>query len=146
MAYATKQDMIDRFGEAELIELTDDDGLAIDDVEVDTALSDASELIDSILGVRYVLPLAPVPGILVTYTCDIARYELHDELPGEHVTAKRDFAIQMLKDIAQGKSGFGPNGPAALDPDTGAGSSAGEGTIDSSDLVFTDSKLNGFLP
>ena len=43
MAYAAKQDMLDRFDSQELIDLTDDDGLAIDDVEIDTALTDASD-------------------------------------------------------------------------------------------------------
>ncbi|MEN8721866.1 MAG: DUF1320 domain-containing protein [Alphaproteobacteria bacterium] len=144
MAYAAKQDMLDRFDSQELIDLTDDDGLAIDDVEIDTALTDASDLIDSILAVRYALPLAPVPNVLTTFTCDIARYELYDEDPGEHVKDKRDFAIKQLEKYAAGKLDFGPDGPAKNDPDPGADGATGSPQHCAPDPIFSRDTLKGF--
>ena len=47
MTYAVQQDMIDRFGEAELLEVADRDGdLVIDAAVMADALSDADETIN----------------------------------------------------------------------------------------------------
>lgn len=75
--YCNLPDLINRFGERELIELTDrnqDD--AIDTASTDAAMEDAASIIDSYLLVRYCLPLASVPVVLRNYACDIAMYNL----------------------------------------------------------------------
>ena len=74
MGYATQQDLVERFGEEELIQLTDREHaqLIVADV-IDRALSDADAEIDSYLGVRYTLPLVSIPVLLVGVAANIAR-------------------------------------------------------------------------
>lgn len=76
MIYAQVQDMIDRFGDLEIIQISDRDadGLIDEDV-VQTALADASAEIDAYLG-RYPKTFQQPPLILTRLCCDIARYRL----------------------------------------------------------------------
>jgi hypothetical protein len=79
MAYATQQNLIDRFGERELIELTDRADPptgAIDAAVVTKALADADGAINGYLAVKYQLPISPVPVMFERFGCDIARYYL----------------------------------------------------------------------
>lgn len=103
--YAQKQDMIDRFGETELIQLTDRAeppvGL-IDEAVMDRALEDADGDIDAALAVRYTLPLASVPKILKRAACDIARYYLYDDVPGEDIRKRYEDAKKLLLQLATG--------------------------------------------
>ena len=122
MNYATVQDMIDRFGEAELIQLTDLDLLAVQAPKAQRALDDAQALADGYVGRVFRLPLvgcakpAPVPGDvgavqmvappqLTRIACDVARYYLHDALAPEHeVYLRYKAAERELAAIAEGKS------------------------------------------
>ncbi|MDO1509945.1 MULTISPECIES: gp436 family protein [unclassified Neisseria] len=76
MAYAAVADMVARFGELEVIQLTDrnQDGLIDEDVAA-VALADATAEIDAYLG-RFKRPFTDVPPILKRLCCDIARYRL----------------------------------------------------------------------
>ena len=76
MAYATVEDMVARFSELEVIQLTDrnQDGLIDEDVAA-VALADATAEIDAYLG-RFNRPFTDVPPILKRLCCDIARYRL----------------------------------------------------------------------
>ena len=76
MAYATGEDMVARFSELEVIQLTDrnQDGLIDEDVAA-VALADATAEIDAYLG-RFKRPFTDVPPILKRLCCDIARYRL----------------------------------------------------------------------
>lgn len=76
MAYAVMADMVARFGELEVIQLTDrnQDGLIDEDVAA-VALADATAEIDAYLG-RFKRPFTDVPPILKRLCCDIARYRL----------------------------------------------------------------------
>ena len=76
MAYATVEDMVARFSELEVIQLTDrnQDGLIDEDVAA-VALADATAEIDAYLG-RFKRPFTDVPPILKRLCCDIARYRL----------------------------------------------------------------------
>lgn len=106
MSYATQQDLIDRFGEDELIALTDradPPAGAIDAAVVARALGDAAAMIDGYIGSRYALPLAEVPPLLVGISCDLARYALCNDQPTETIATRRDQAVAMLRDIASGK-------------------------------------------
>jgi len=109
MTYATKQQMIDRFGQDELIQLTDRSGAGvIDDVVLDQALADADAEIDGYLAGRYQLPLGSVPPILVVYACDIARYRLYDDAATEQVSRRYQDAVRFLRLAADGKVQLGP--------------------------------------
>ena len=76
MAYASVADMVARFGDLEIIQITDrnQDGLIDDDVAL-VALEDATAEIDAYLG-RFARPFAEPPPVLVRLCCDIARYRL----------------------------------------------------------------------
>ncbi|CAD7055433.1 hypothetical protein RHAB21_00717 [Pseudorhizobium halotolerans] len=107
MNYATQQDLVDRFGEEELIQLTDRTNIpvsTIDPVVVDRALSDASELIDGYLKKVAKLPLSAVPGVLVKTSCDIARYYLHGKSADKDSAVTRAYneAVNWLRDVSRG--------------------------------------------
>lgn len=107
MAYATLQDLIDRFGATELIQRTDRTNrppTTIDEVVVGRALSDAAALIDGYLAKVYQLPLADVPPALTRVAADVAHYYLLGEVADKDGAAARayDQALSWLKDVARG--------------------------------------------
>lgn len=107
--YATRTDMIKRFGEEELILLTDHDADSgvIDDVVLEQAIADASAEIDGYLGGRYSLPLPTVPAVLVRICCDIARYHLHHEHAPERIAKRYDDAIKFMGQLGSGAISLG---------------------------------------
>lgn len=108
MTYATQQDLIDRFGEEELIQLTDRAGLgAVESIAVARALADAEAEIDSYLVVRYAVPVAPAPAMLVRVACDVARYRLYANAPTQPVRVAYEDAVKFLRDVAAGKASLG---------------------------------------
>ena len=107
MAYATLQDLIDRFGAEELIQRTDRTNLpptTIDATVVAAAIADAEALVDSYLAKAYRLPLAEVSPVLTRTTADVARYHLLGEVAAKDTPAARayDQAIAWLRDVARG--------------------------------------------
>lgn len=108
MPYASQQNLIDRFGEDELIQLTNRDGLdEIDATVVERALADAEAEINGYMASKYTLPLSSVPQILETYACDIARFRMQSENPKEIVITRYENAIRYLKDVVTGKASLG---------------------------------------
>lgn len=111
--YCTSQDLTDRFGADELIQLTaESDGFGsfpdeINQIQVDRAIADATATIDSYLAARYPLPLAQVPPVLERYACDMTRYFLHDRSPLEEVTNRYKDAIRYLEKVAKGDISLG---------------------------------------
>lgn len=122
MNYATVQDLIDRFGETELIQLTDPDLQAVQQGKVEIALADAQAYVDSFVGRVYSLPLtgcvkpAPVlgnpqatelvaPPQLTRIAVDVARYYLHkDFAPENEVYLRYKAAEKELQTIADGRA------------------------------------------
>lgn len=108
MTYATRQDLIDRFGEGELIQLTDrDGGGVIDDTVLNDALADADDEVNARLAARFTLPLASTPRVLVRVAADVARYYLYDDRATDQVRRRYDDAIKLLTGIAQGTVNIG---------------------------------------
>ena len=113
MSYCNTQALINRFGETELIRLTEstdtngDYTNAIDQTQIDSAIADASATIDSYLAGRYPLPLVQIPPVLDRFACDIARYFLHDRSPLEEVTNRYKEAIRFLEKVASGGISLG---------------------------------------
>jgi phage gp36-like protein len=123
VTYCTKQDLIDRFGERELIQLTDRTNTpvsTVDDVVVNRALGDATSLIDGYVGKVYTLPLATVPDILAKLSADVARFYLHGKgVDKDHpVRVAYNDAVAYLVNVAKGlvqlvDIGSGETPPAA---------------------------------
>lgn len=104
MTYATTADLIRRFGEAEVLQLSDHDITGeIDEAVVAQALADADEVIDGYVSGRYAVPLTPVPALVAMVACDLARHRLHRDAPTEAVLAAHKQAMALLDDIAKGK-------------------------------------------
>jgi phage gp36-like protein len=100
MPYCTLQNLTDEFGEAELIQLTDKNGLGeIDLAAVDRAIARADREINRHLAVRNDLPLAS--DDVVDLACDIARYYLYDNSAPDHVKKRFDDAIKTLEKMAK---------------------------------------------
>lgn len=107
MTYATQQDMVDRFGEKELVELTDKVNKpvsTINDATVNLALGDAAALIDGYIGKLYRLPLSSVPPVLTKVMCDIARYYLHGKSAEKDGPVERAYneAVAWLTSVSKG--------------------------------------------
>lgn len=103
MAYATQQDLIDRFGEEDILQLADrDEDGAIDAAVTAKALADADALIDGYVGKRHDLPLAQVPPLLTRLAVDLAYFFLFRTGPTEDARKAYDAAQRFLRDIASG--------------------------------------------
>lgn len=103
MSYASQDDLITRFGEDEILSLSDHSGSgAIDDDVVAGALADADATINSYVGRRYALPLTSVPDRLVRIACDLTRRYLYAARPTDEVLAIEKRALAWLRDISTG--------------------------------------------
>lgn len=107
--YATLADLVARFGEREIAQLTNRDGLDVIDSSVaDQALADANAEAEAYLAARYPVPPAPVPQVLVMVVCNIARYRLYDDAAPEEVRRRYEDAARLLARIASGEISIGP--------------------------------------
>lgn len=140
MPYATDDDLLDRMGETELRQVADHTRSGTADVEVvEAALSDADNLINGYIAVKYALPLPSVPPQVNTWAVSIARYILHRDGAPKHVESDYKDAVAALKDVARGLIALPvPTGETAP---TGVG---GGVMADHPDQVFTPQKLRGW--
>lgn len=115
--------MIDRFAQAELVQLTNPDNPAATTVNATVlgkALADADAEIEGYLVGRYALPLASMPPILTRIACDIARYHLYDDRATEQVRLRYEDVRKLLDSIASGKVQLGLPASAGAAPVAGA--------------------------
>jgi phage gp36-like protein len=136
MTYATQQDMVDRFGSDELIQLTDRTNIgAIDSTVVSRALGDADAEINGYLAAQYSLPLDTTPAVLVRLACDIARYQLSADRVTEAVRDRYKDAVAMLRSLARGEAQLGvATGQAPTPTDSGIAYTAPERVFSGSTL------------
>lgn len=142
MAYATIAAMQQRFGEQELIYLSERDNAPADVINtavIEQAITDASDVIDGYLAGRYELPLVTVPNLLEQFCCDIARYKLGTNDTPEHIETRNKEAIKFLTSVAKGELSIGVN---ALGQDAKVQNTA---TIQSAGSVFAREKTKGFI-
>ena len=126
--FATKDDMVKRFGEKEVRQLTDRNYTgAIDDQVLATGLSDADAEVCGYLAGRYTLPLVVTPRLLVGYACDIARYRLTgtDVQCTPDIETRYQQAIKYLGHVANGTISLGVDAAGApVDGKVGTSKSA----------------------
>lgn len=101
MAYATRDDLVLRFGETEMVNL---EAMQTDPNAVTHAIQDATEEIDSYIAVRYTLPISNVPSTLKRVACNIARYRLYFQQPTEEVENRYKDEVKYLQRLADGKA------------------------------------------
>lgn len=139
--YATQQDMIDRYGEDDLLIAADHDGDGVADAAVVTqGLSDATDVIDTHIGARYTLPLTTVPAVLKRLCVDIAIY-LMSKPPSvtEEKRKRYEDAVKLLQAISTGKVSLGISSSESAATTDGA-----ETNKTSSDRIFTLDKMTGY--
>lgn len=103
MAYCTEQDLIDRFGADEILQLSDRDRDGTNDVEVIAGvIADATAEMDAWFAGRWTMP-ATTPQDVVRRACDIARYLLYNDRATEIVRKRYDDALTWLRDVAAGR-------------------------------------------
>jgi phage gp36-like protein len=109
MPYAAITDMIQAFGEAELITVTTPEGMeraSIDQAMVTAALTTASDEMDSYLRRRYAVPVAQPSAKMTSVCCDMARWLLWKKptmSPSDAMRADRKDAIAWLAAINDGR-------------------------------------------
>ncbi|UFZ05460.1 DUF1320 domain-containing protein [Bradyrhizobium ontarionense] len=105
MSYAAQSDLVARYGNEMLLELTDradPPAGAIDGTVVTQALNDADAAINGYLLGRYALPLSTTPPLLKDLAVPIAVYKLHRDTVSEKVRLDYLDALKMLSQIASG--------------------------------------------
>ena len=141
MAYATAQDMIDRFEETVLKQVTDPEAQEIQGPALTRSLEDASDEIDGYLQSRYTLPLDPAPRILRILSSNIAMYRLLVLRPlGDIEDARKRYedAIKFLTRVAAGEVSLGLSEDAQVAAESGGPQVAGPAR------TFSRDTLKGF--
>ena len=137
--YATKEDMLKRYTQADLIQLTDRvepyTNTIIDDV-LNQALEDAAATIDTYVANRYDLPVNGIPKALTIQACAIAYYNLHQGRHPDEIRTAYEDAISFLDKIASGWILLDIGG-------TEPQSSAAIAEYDAPDQMFSRDKLKG---
>jgi phage gp36-like protein len=140
--YSSIDKMIAQFGSDALLDLTERSGTnsgMIDPNVVESALSDASSLVDGYLSARYSLPLSHVPELVATLTQNIAFYRLHIGDASEKAERDHKEAMAVLRDISKGVVKL----PAELNAPAPVSQSNAE--FIGGERVFTEHSLKGFV-
>ena len=112
MSYATYNDVIARYPNRDLVQITNEDPTqtTVNTVVLEQALSDASAEIDGYLESRFALPLNDPPAMLSRLTCDIAMYRLQSLRPLHDLADARkryEDAVALLVRVARGEVTLG---------------------------------------
>ena len=110
--YATRDDLVTRFSDMAIGEL---ESLHIDGLQATAnALSDATEMMNSYLSIRYATPLNKTEHLKLI-CCNIARYLLYmNDATGEPEDRYTE-SIKWLEKVAQGKANVTFNEPLTDD-------------------------------
>lgn len=98
MPYATRDDLVSRYGEQEC---ADREAMLGADA-TGRALSDAAAEMDVYLDNRYTTPLDPVPQAVVKRCCDMARYHLLGDSASADARTRYADAIAWLDSVSTG--------------------------------------------
>lgn len=108
MAYCKLSDVVQRFPQQSVRDLTDDDltGEVVDSV-LESAASDAAEIIDGYIRGRYATPFAePIPKLIIQIAVDLTVYRLYcrrfDQGIPEEISKRYERALKTLREIQTG--------------------------------------------
>jgi phage gp36-like protein len=112
VSYAVAQDMINRYPNRDLVQLTNEDPTAttVNDTPITQALEDASAEIDGYIEGRFALPLTDPPAVLNRLATDIAMYRLQSLRPLHDLADARkryEDALAVLTRVADGELTLG---------------------------------------
>ncbi|HAK16757.1 MAG TPA: DUF1320 domain-containing protein [Acinetobacter junii] len=110
--FATLEAMIEKFGERQLIELTDNEQPYQDVInmnKLNAAMNEANSEIEGYIASRYSLPLQTTPPFLQSLACHMARYyactgAMSDNDP---IKSRYENAVKSLKEISKGTIALG---------------------------------------
>jgi phage gp36-like protein len=114
MAYATQQNIVDRYGDDQLLIVADrDNDSVVDAAVVEQALLDATAEIDTYVAAKYTLPLATTPVVLTRLCVDISMYRLaaDRDIATEERRKRYEDAVYLLRRIATGEVSLGIQTP-----------------------------------
>ncbi len=116
MAYCSEDDLLKMIPEEDLTDLTVESGEVPDGLVIADAISKADAEIDSYLGVKYVVPVSPIPDQVKALSVDLTIYHLYSRhsivLPVRQ--QKYEAAVNFLKQVAAGQAVImGPGGESA---------------------------------
>ena len=106
MSYLTREELIERFGETEIVRL--ERNIAKTEgpnpSTSEKSISDAEEMVNGYVAVQYPLPLPITTEPVKRAVAVIARYFLYKDKPTEIVRLDYEDVIGWLKQIAAGKA------------------------------------------
>ncbi|WP_429885376.1 gp436 family protein [Geoalkalibacter halelectricus] len=140
--YCTQAQMVERFGEQLVIQLTDRDHAGeINEAVLAAAMADAAAEIDMYLAGRYTLPLSSVPLTLTRLACILTRDVLAtgSDVSDERWSKQADDARKLLREIAGGKVSLGVDALAQ-------GAASGDGAqMESAGRIWGRDDSKGYL-
>ena len=110
--YATVDAMKRKFGERELIQLTETEPPYLGEINMDklnSAMNEANSEIDAYVGSRYPLPLQVIPPFLTEIGCNLARYYAvtGDLSENDPIKNRYESSIKTLTKISKGELTLG---------------------------------------
>ncbi len=130
MSYTSKAEMIRRYGNTELIELTDRDQLdAIDDDVLNIAISDADSTINASLQGRYDVPLSPIPDVLLLCASVLARANLYKDEQTDLIINDKKEQLDFLQKVRDGEINLGTANGAEVEAEDNAVMFEGGGNV-----------------
>ena len=144
MTYATAQDVINRYPNRDLVQLTNEDPTAttVNTTPITQALADASAEIDGYIESRFTLPLTDPPAVLNRLATDIAMYRMQSLRPLhdlEDARKRYDDAVAMLSKVASGDLTLGLSADNQEPP-----TAETEETLQGPRRIFSRRKLKGY--
>jgi phage gp36-like protein len=112
-SYATIAQIMERYPNSDLLQITDANGVVIQEPRLQAQLDDASDMIDSYISGRYAWPLDFVPEVLVACCSDIAMYRIQALRPLHDIAdARKRFEDwrTYLEKVARGELSLGSGG------------------------------------
>lgn len=98
--YITRDELIDRFGQREIERLENN----INDPQaVQTAITDAVDVVNGYLSAAEELPLPMIPASVKRVAAVMVRYYLYKDKPTEQVRTDYEDAIRWLEQVSSGK-------------------------------------------